>query len=108
VRFYTYEPLFVIFSRQRPDRHETVVLDRSRSLGGGFVAGSASDAGRESYVNVAPIPVRHGMTLGELAAISMENTNWRAPLSVVAMEGWQRAMVRCDWPPEVLLRISAV
>ena len=46
-----------------------------------------------SYVNVAPIPVRHGMTLGELARYFNGEYKLGAPLSVVEMKGWQRG----DW-----------
>jgi uncharacterized protein YbbC (DUF1343 family) len=57
------------------------------------VQGPISDLGSESYVNVAPIPVRHGMTLGELARYFNGEYKLRAPLSVIAMNGWQRG----DW-----------
>ena len=94
VRFYTYETVIRYFLEAAGRTGtETVVLDRPDPLGGGFVQGPASDAGRESYVNVAPIPVRHGMTLGELARYLNGEYKLRAPLSVVAMEGWQRG----DW-----------
>jgi uncharacterized protein YbbC (DUF1343 family) len=94
VRFYTYETVSAIFSRQpaRPARRLwswTVPI----RLGGSFVQGPVSDTGKESYVNVAPIPVRHGMTLGELARYFNGEYKLRAPLSVIAMTGWQRG----DW-----------
>ena len=47
----------------------------------------------ESYVNSIPIPVRHGMTLGELARFDNEQLQLHASLTVVAMQGWQRG----DW-----------
>jgi SSS family transporter len=94
VRFYTYETVIRYFLEAAGQTGtEVVVLDRPNPLGGGFVQGSISDTGRESYVNVAPIPVRHGMTLGELARYLNGEYKLRAPLSVIAMLGWQRG----DW-----------
>jgi uncharacterized protein YbbC (DUF1343 family)/CubicO group peptidase (beta-lactamase class C family) len=94
VRFYTYETVVRYFLEAAGQTGtEIVVLDRPNPLGGGFVQGPISDAGRESYVNVAPIPVRHGMTLGELARYLNGEYKLRAPLSVIAMLGWQRG----DW-----------
>ncbi len=94
VRFYTYETVVRYFLEAAGQTGtEIVVLDRPNPLGGGFVQGPISDTGRESYVNVAPIPVRHGMTLGELARYLNGEYKLRAPLSVIAMMGWQRG----DW-----------
>jgi SSS family transporter len=94
VRFYTYETVVRYFLEAAGQAGtEIVVLDRPNPLGGGFVQGPISDTGRESYVNVAPIPVRHGMTLGELARYLNGEYKLRAPLSVIAMMGWQRG----DW-----------
>jgi len=52
-----------------------------------------SDPDAESYVDSMPIPVRHGMTLGELARYDNEQLRLHAPLTVIAMKGWQRG----DW-----------
>jgi SSS family transporter len=94
VRFYTFETVVRYFLEAAGKTGtEIVVLDRPNPLGGGFVQGPISDTGRESYVNVAPIPVRHGMTLGELARYLNGEYKLRAPLSVIAMLGWQRG----DW-----------
>jgi SSS family transporter len=94
VRFYTYETV-VRYFLEAAGRTGTdiVVLDRPDPLGGGFVQGPVSDTGTESYVNVAPIPVRHGMTLGELARYLNGEYKLGAPLTVIAMKGWQRG----DW-----------
>jgi SSS family transporter len=94
VRFYTYETVVRYFLEAAGQTGtDIVVLDRPDPLGGGLVQGPLSDAGSESYVNVAPIPVRHGMTLGELARYLNGEYKLGAPLSVVAMNGWQRG----DW-----------
>jgi SSS family transporter len=94
VRFYTYETVVRYFLEAAGKTGtDIVILDRPDPLGGAFVQGPLSDAGSESYVNVAPIPVRHGMTLGELARYLNGEWKWNAPLKVVAMTGWQRG----DW-----------
>src|SRR3984885_1712705 len=94
VRFYTYETVVRYFLEAAGQTGtDIVVLDRPDPLGGGLVQGPLSDAGSESYVNVAPIPVRHGMTLGELAGYLNGEYKLRASLSVIAMNGWQRG----DW-----------
>jgi len=67
-----------------------VVLDRPNPSTGSFVQGPLSDPGHESYIDYMPIPVRHGMTLGELARFFSQQRNLNAPLTVVAMQGWQR------------------
>ena len=72
---------------------EIVVLDRPDPINGAFVQGPVSDAGAESYVDSMAIPVRHGMTLGELARYDEQQLHLHAPLTVVAMKNWQRG----DW-----------
>ncbi len=94
VRFYTYETVVRYFLEAAGQTGtDIVVLDRPDPIGGAFVQGPLSDTGSESYVNVAPIPVRHGMTLGELARYLNGEYKLGAPLSVIAMKGWQRG----DW-----------
>ena len=94
VRFYTYEAVVRYFLEAAGQTGtDVVVLDRPDPVGGEFVQGPLSDSGSESYVNVAPIPVRHGMTLGELAQYFNGEYKLHAPLTVVAMKDWQRG----DW-----------
>lgn len=94
VRFYTYETVLRYFlEAAAKSGTEIVVLDRPDPVNGAFVQGPVSDAGSESYVNSMPIPVRHGMTMGELARYDNEQLHLHAPLIVVAMKGWQRG----DW-----------
>jgi uncharacterized protein YbbC (DUF1343 family) len=94
VRFYTYETVVRYFLEASAQTGaDIVILDRPNPLGGSFVEGPVSDAGKESYVDVAPIPVRHGMTLGELARYLNGEYNLRASLTVIAMKGWERG----DW-----------
>lgn len=94
VRFYTYEAVVRYFLEAAAKTGtEIVVLDRPDPINGSFVQGPLSDDGSESYVNSIRIPVRHGMTLGELARYDNEQLQLHAPLTVVAMQGWQRG----DW-----------
>ena len=94
VRFYTYEAAVrYLLETAGQTGTEVVVLDRPDPIGGSFVQGPLSDANAESYVNVAPIPVRHGMTLGELGRYFNGEYGLQAQLTVVAMQGWQRG----DW-----------
>jgi uncharacterized protein YbbC (DUF1343 family) len=94
VRFYTYETLVGYFLQAAAQTGtEIIVLDRPDPLGGSFVQGPVSDAGASTYTNFMPLPVRHGMTLGELARYFNGEDGIHAPLTVVPMQGWQRG----DW-----------
>ncbi len=98
VRYYTYEAALRYFLEAAAQTRnatgtEIIVLDRPDPINGAFVQGPVSDADAESYVDSMPIPVRHGMTLGELARYDNEQLHLNAPLTVVSMKGWQRG----DW-----------
>jgi uncharacterized protein YbbC (DUF1343 family) len=94
VRFYTYETTLGYFLEAAARAGiEVIVLDRPNPLTGSFVQGPVSDSGRESFVNYFPVPVRHGMTLGELAKMFNSERGIGARLTVIPMEGW----VRGDW-----------
>lgn len=94
VRFYTYETVVGYFLEAAAKTGtDIVVLDRPNPINGVFSQGPMSDEGAESYVHYMPLPVRHGMTLGELARYFNREKNLHAPLTVVAMQGWQRG----DW-----------
>ena len=68
-----------------------VVLDRPNPLGGVEVEGPVLEAPFASFVGMYPIPLRHGMTLGELARLYNARFGIGADLRVVAMRGWRRA-----------------
>jgi uncharacterized protein YbbC (DUF1343 family)/CubicO group peptidase (beta-lactamase class C family) len=91
VRFYTYETLVHYFLEAAGQtRTDIVVLDRPDPINGLLIQGPLSDPGRESYVNAMPVPVRHGMTLGELARYYNGEGKFGAPLTVLSMHGWRR------------------
>ena len=94
VRYYTYETVVRYFLEAAAKTGtDIVVLDRPDPLGGSFVQGPVSDMGRNSYVDAMSIPVRHGLTIGELAQYMNGELGLHAPLTVVRMKGWQRG----DW-----------
>jgi len=94
VRFYTYETTLGYFLEAAAQAGvEMIVLDRPDPITGAFVQGPVSDAGRENFTNYGTVPVRQGMTMGELAKMFNAERNINAKLTVVPMEGWQRG----DW-----------
>lgn len=68
-----------------------VVLDRPNPIGGVDVAGPVLDAGSESFVGFHRIPVRHGMTVGELATMFNAELKLGLDLHVVRVAGWRRS-----------------
>jgi uncharacterized protein YbbC (DUF1343 family) len=68
-----------------------IVCDRPNPIGGA-VEGPMLEPGFESFVGQFPIPMRHGMTVGELARLFNERHGIGAELDVVKMQGWSRDM----------------
>ncbi len=94
VRYYTYETTLGYFLEAAAKAgKEIVVLDRPDPLGGAYVQGPVADAGRESFVSYWQTPVRHGMSIGELARLFNGERKIGAKLTVVPMQGWMRG----DW-----------
>ena len=93
-RFYTYETTLGYFLEGAAKAGiEIVVLDRPNPITGSFVQGPISDPGHESFTNYGLVPLRHGMTMGELARLFNGERNINARLQVVPLEGWMRG----DW-----------
>ncbi len=97
VRFYTYDTVVGYFleaaaTEKTAFHHDLkiIILDRPGLLGGLAVEGPVSDPGSESYTNYMPLPVRYGMTLGELARYINGVKQLGADLTVVPMQGWRR------------------
>jgi uncharacterized protein YbbC (DUF1343 family) len=94
VPFYTYESTLGYFLEAAAKAGKVmVVLDRPNPIGGAYVQGPVADAGHESFVGYWKTPVRHGMTVGELAEMFNRERGIGAKLIVVPMEGWMRG----DW-----------
>ena len=94
VRFYTYETTLGYFLEAAATAGvEVIVLDRPDPITGAFVQGPVADPRHQTFTNYWTVPVRHGMTLGELAKMFNAERNINAKLTIVPMEGWQRG----DW-----------
>jgi uncharacterized protein YbbC (DUF1343 family)/CubicO group peptidase (beta-lactamase class C family) len=93
-RFYTYETTLGYFLEAAAQTNKKIfVLDRPNPITGSYVQGPISNKGRESFTNYGQIPIRHGMTIGELARFYNSEHGIHSRLTVVPMEGWQRG----DW-----------
>jgi len=68
-----------------------IVCDRPNPIGGTNVEGACLQPGWESFVGQFPLPMRHGMTIGELAALFNDAFGIGARMDVVRMEGWSRS-----------------
>lgn len=71
---------------------KVVILDRPNPIGGSAVEGNVLKPELHSFVGLFPIPMRHGMTIGELARLFNEKFSIGAELEVVPMSGWNRSM----------------
>lgn len=91
VRFYTYiSTLLHCMEAAAEQRLRFVVLDRPNPLGGLVTEGPIADADRLDFIACHPIPVRHGLTVGELARLFAAERGLDLDLQVIATEGWQR------------------
>lgn len=92
-RFYTFiSTLYCILRTACQRGVPVVVLDRPNPINGLAVEGPSIAPGFESFVGIAPMPIRHGMTVGELARFFNAEYRLGAELTVVAMQGWRREM----------------
>jgi len=96
VRFYTYETTLGYFLEAAAQARVPIfVLDRPNPTTGTYVQGPVSEPGlcataNCQFVNYRPLPVRHGMTIGELAKLFNAEGHLEARLTVIAMRGWKR------------------
>ena len=77
-------------------RVPVIVCDRPNPIAGVDVEGALLVGGFESFVGQFPIPMRHGMTIGELAGLFNDHFGIGAELEVARMEGWRREMYADD------------
>jgi uncharacterized protein YbbC (DUF1343 family)/CubicO group peptidase (beta-lactamase class C family) len=96
VRFYTYQ-LAMGYAMEEAARRKisVVVLDRPNPINGWQLEGAFSRApgageSPNTFIGYLPMPIRHGMTMGELARLYNEEKAINADLTVVAMESWKR------------------
>jgi uncharacterized protein YbbC (DUF1343 family) len=94
VRFYTYASTMLVSLEAAADAGlEAFVLDRPNPLGGVRMEGPERDHALPfSLVSVAPGPLVHGLTLGEMARLAASRRERKARLTVVPMAAWKRAM----------------
>lgn len=93
-RFYTYA-CTMLNGMEEAAKHKVpfMVLDRPNPVTGEHVEGPILDRGLRSFIGCADLPVRHGMTIGELAQFMNDSLQPKAELRIVKMEGWHRS----DW-----------
>jgi uncharacterized protein YbbC (DUF1343 family)/CubicO group peptidase (beta-lactamase class C family) len=99
VRFYTYQlAMGYVMEEAAKRKISVVVLDRPNPVNGWQIEGPMSpepapDQTPNTFIAYMPMPIRHGLTMGELARLYNEERKIGADVSVVAMEGWKRD----DW-----------
>jgi uncharacterized protein YbbC (DUF1343 family) len=91
VRFYTYIATMG-YCMEEAAKHNMAffVLDRPNPLGGDIVEGPMLDADKTNFVAYFPLPVRYGLTIGELAQLLNAEKHIGADLHVIAMRNWHR------------------
>lgn len=93
VRYYTFvSTLYYLLRGAARAGKRVLVLDRPNPINGLDISGPGIEPGFESFVGIVPMPVRHGMTTGELAQYFNTAFDFQAELTVLPMEGWQRSM----------------
>jgi uncharacterized protein YbbC (DUF1343 family) len=93
-RFYTYVSTMAYAMEEAAKAHiPFYVLDRPNPITGIHVEPPLLDRDKLSFVGYYPLPLRHGMTIGELATLFNAENHIGADLTVVRMEGWERG----DW-----------
>jgi uncharacterized protein YbbC (DUF1343 family) len=96
-RFYTYiTTLAYTLEAAAKAKIPVFVLDRPNPIGGVSVEGPMLDADKTSFIGYMPLPVRHGMTIGELARYFNSEKQIGAELHVVQLEGWKRGFFLDD------------
>lgn len=91
-RFYTYiSTMGHAMEAAAEEGIRFVVLDRPNPINGIDVSGPMLDPGRESFVAFYRLPLRHGMTIGELALLFKDKLNLKLDLQIVQLEGWRRS-----------------
>ena len=93
-RFYTYScTLLYALEEAGKARKPFYLLDRPNPITGTHVEGPMLDKDLQAFVGCYDIPLRHGMTFGELAQMANSEQHWAADLHVIRMKNWQRG----DW-----------
>ncbi|MED4206361.1 DUF1343 domain-containing protein [Neobacillus mesonae] len=103
-RYYTYiYTMALAMEAAKENNIPFIVLDRPNPISGTTVEGPVLEDKYSSFVGEYPIPVRHGMTVGELAKLFNKEFGIGADLTVVKMDGWKRNMYYDDTPLQFVL-----
>lgn len=101
-RFYTYMSTLGYVMEEAAKAHvPVIILDRPNPINGIDVEGPLADSDKLSFTAHHPIPVRHGLTVGELAQLFNQQRKIGCDLRVIKMEGWRRNLwfdaTNLDW-----------
>lgn len=92
-RVYTFAYTMALAMQAARDQAKRfIVLDRPNPIGGTLIEGNILDSSYSSFVGMFAIPMRHGMTVGELALMFNREFGIGCDLEVVSMQGWRREM----------------
>ena len=92
-RYYTYaSTLFYAMRAAAATGKKLVVLDRPNPIGGTLVEGNTHSEELFSFIGLTPVPIRHGMTIGELALYYNGEHGLGCELAVIPVENWRREM----------------
>ncbi len=92
-RFYTYiSTLRNVLEEAAKLKLKIIVLDRTNPINGIDIEGAIADSDKLSFIAAHTLPVRHAMTVGELAKMMNDEGKIEADLQIVKMENWQRSM----------------
>ena len=90
-RFYTYiSTMYLSMKAAAENGIPFIVLDRTNPIDGTRVEGPVLIQGKESFVGIHPLPIRYGMTPGELAHLFNQENGLGCELKVVPLSGWSR------------------
>lgn len=94
-RFYTYiSTLYYAIEAASENHKKIIILDRPNPIGGIQVEGPVLEDAHRSFVGITKLPIRHGMTVGELSLYFKDEieikTGNKTELIVIRMEGWKR------------------
>jgi uncharacterized protein YbbC (DUF1343 family) len=103
-RFYTFiSTLYHVLHAASKHNRPVIVLDRPNPINGSDIEGPLVEPGLESFIGILPIPIRHGMTCGELARYINAELKLSVDLTVVTLRGWRRSMwfdeIGLPWVP---------
>lgn len=91
-RYYTYPWTMALALQAAAEAGLTfVVLDRPNPIGGELFQGDVLDTAFASFVGLHAVPMRHGLTVGELAGLLNGELGWNAKLTVIPVENWRRS-----------------